>query len=53
MKKIVKSFLFENNLIISLSKEWLEIFGKIIDFEYYVDNQNHLVIKSIEPFFRK
>ena len=44
MKRITP-FVFEDNLIISLSKEWLSIFDQIPKFDVEIKN-NKLVLSS-------
>jgi len=44
----VKSLLFENSLIISLSKDWLNYFSKIPEFDVIIDNKDRLCITSQE-----
>jgi len=44
----VKSLLFENSLIISLSKDWLNYFSKIPEFGVVIDNDGRLCITSQE-----
>ena len=44
----VKSLLFENSLIISLSKDWLNYFSKIPEFDVIIDNKGRLCITSQE-----
>jgi len=42
------SYLFENSYIISLSKEWLEKFNGIPEFDVYIDNDRlHLISQKI------
>ena len=48
MKVIVTPHLFENNLIISLSKDWITLFDKIPQFIVKVNSKNKLVIETIE-----
>lgn len=49
MKKIgeYKPFLFENYLVLSLDKKWIEVFGEIPRFEAAIDNKGKLHIKSM------
>jgi len=44
----VKSLLFENSLIISLSKDWLTHFSKIPEFDVKIDNDGRLCMTSQE-----
>ncbi len=46
--KTVKSLLFENSLILSLSKDWLNHFTKIPEFDVMIDNDGRLCITSQE-----
>lgn len=48
MKKLGEfdSFLFENHIIISLDKKWLEAFGELPKFEAVIDDKGKLHIKS-------
>ena len=50
MKKIshITSYLFENQLIISLSKDWMKTFGGLPQFDVFIDEKNrlHLVSKK-------
>ena len=50
MKKItsVSSCLFEDHLILSLSKDWLNVFKKIPSFEVMIDERNKLYFISKE-----
>ena len=52
ISKQVTPFLFERNLIISLSSEWLSLFDTLPKFEVYVDSNNRIVLKS-QPFKEK
>lgn len=48
MKKvIVTPYLFEDSLVISLSKDWIRQFGAIPKFSVKVDSRNRLVIESV------
>lgn len=49
MKKIgeYKPFLFENYLVLSLDKKWIEVFGEIPRFEAAIDSKGKLHIKSM------
>jgi len=40
------SYLFEDHIIVSLSKDWLNAFGKLPDFEVLIDNLGKLHLKS-------
>ncbi len=44
----VKSLLFENSLILSLSKDWLTHFSKIPEFDVIIDDKGQLCITSQE-----
>ena len=44
----VKSLLFENSLILSLSKDWLTHFSKIPEFDVKIDNDGRLCMTSQE-----
>ena len=44
----VKSLLFENSLIISLSKDWLNYFSKIPEFDVMINDKVRLCITSQE-----
>jgi len=44
----ITPYLFEDNLILSLSHDWIKVFKKIPDFEVIIDNTNRLVIRSKE-----
>jgi len=46
MKKIteVKSYLFDNYLIVSLSKDWVNVFGEIPRFKVVLDNKKQLCL---------
>jgi len=52
MKKIshITSYLFESQLIISLSKDWMKTFGGLPQFDVFIDEKNrlHLVSKKQE-----
>ena len=50
--KTVKSLLFENSLIISLSKDWLTHFSKIPEFDVKIDNDGRLCMTSQEKIAR-
>ena len=39
-------FLFENSIIISLDKKWIEVFGEIPKFEIKIDKKGRLHIIS-------
>ena len=45
---LVKPFLFENNLILSLSSRWIEVIGQIPTFHVFIDKSGRLVIQSKE-----
>ena len=44
----VKSLLFENSLILSLSKDWLTCFSKIPEFDVMINDKDRLCITSQE-----
>ena len=44
----VKPLLFENSLIISLSKDWLTHFSKIPEFDVIINDKGQLCITSQE-----
>lgn len=46
----ISPILFEDNLLVSFSKEWIEIFGKIPEFDVIIDKNNrlHLVGPKIQ-----
>ncbi len=48
MKKIgtVLSYLFENHIILSLSKDWITICKGLPEFEVRIDDQNRLQLIS-------
>jgi len=48
MKKLGEfdSFLFEDHIIISLDRKWLEVFGELPKFEVAIDEKGKLHIKS-------
>ena len=48
MKKIseVKSFLFDNHIILSFSKDWIDVFKEIPEFEVMIDSKNRLHLIS-------
>ena len=48
----VKSLLFENSLIISLSKDWLNYFSKIPEFDVIINNKGVLCITSQEKVIK-
>jgi hypothetical protein len=48
----VKSLLFENSLIISLSKGWLNYFTKIPEFDVIINNKGVLCITSQEKVIK-
>jgi len=37
-------YLFDNYLLIPLSKDWINIFGKVPQFEAFIDNKKRLVL---------
>jgi hypothetical protein len=49
----VKSLLFENNLILSLSKNWLNYFSKIPEFDVMINNKGRLCITSQEKVIQQ
>ena len=48
MKKIaeITPLLFEDHLVISIKKEWLDVWKKIPNFLVYVEKDSKLIIKS-------
>lgn len=52
--KIIKPCLFQDSLVISLTKEWINHFNEIPEFEVFVDNKKrlHLVSKSFQKEIR-
>lgn len=48
MKEIITPHLFENSLIISLSKDWISQFNKIPQFTVRINSKNKLVIETIQ-----
>ncbi len=49
MKKIqesVSTFLFDEYLILGLSKKWIEIFGELPKFDAILDKNGKLILKS-------
>lgn len=42
----VKTTLFENFLVLGLTKEWLELFGELPEFDVQIDNKRRLHIIS-------
>lgn len=50
VKKIaeVEPYFFEGQLIISLSNQWIKVFGCIPKFDVTLNKQNRLVIESQE-----
>ncbi len=53
MKEIITPYLFENSLIISLSKDWISQFNKIPQFTIRINSKNKLVIESLEGVVSK
>jgi len=51
MKKIgvVNPYLFEDFLLISIKKEWLNVWEKIPNFLVFVGKDSQLIIKSCQP----
>ena len=49
LKKIatVTPTLFDDFLIISLSKKWIDVWKKIPEFSVYVDKNKQLIIKTV------
>lgn len=47
LESVIPHF-FEDRLIISLSKEWVDIFGKIPEFKVFIDSKNRLTLQSKE-----
>ena len=52
MKKIAKvvPYLYEDNLVFALSKDWLTLYGKYPEFDVYVDKnlRLHLVAREVK-----
>jgi len=52
MKKIAKvvPHLYENTLILALSKDWLSLYGKYPEFDVYVDKdlRLHIVAREVK-----
>jgi len=48
MRKIseVKSYLFDNHIILSLSQEWLNAFNQLPEFDVLIDDKNRLQLVS-------
>jgi len=46
MKKVdeIIPYIFENYLIISLSKDWIKVFDKVPKFEAFIDNKKRLIL---------
>ena len=46
MKKVDKiiPYIFENYLIISLSKDWINVFDEVPKFEVFIDNKKRLIL---------
>jgi len=42
----VKPILFEDNLLLSLSKNWIDLFGNIPEFSVSLDNQGRLQLRT-------
>ncbi len=54
MKKIIITpHLFENHLIISLSKDWIRQYDKIPQFTVKINSKNKLIIETIEGVTNK
>ena len=51
MKKIgtVQPYLFEEQLILALTKDWINAFGCVPTFEVLIDDKKNLVLKSKMP----
>ena len=45
----VKACLFEDHLIISLEKKWIEVFNDIPSFNVIIDKNNKLNLCSVKP----
>ena len=43
---VITPYFFEDKLIISLSKEWVELFQEIPKFNIIIDNRNRLVLQG-------
>jgi len=50
MKKLsqIDPYLFENQLIIAISNEWISVFGRIPRFDVIFDDEGRLILQS-EP----
>ncbi len=55
MKRLsdVTSYLFEDYIIVSLSKDWLNAFGKLPDFEVLIDNLGKLHLRSKQTIHKR
>ena len=45
---VVTPLLFENNLLITLSKDWIDVFERLPTFKVQVDNNRRLNLTSQE-----
>ena len=44
--KETRTFLFDDYVIMSLHKDWINAFGELPKFESMIDGKGHLVLKS-------
>jgi hypothetical protein len=44
----IRPLLFDDNLIIAFSKQWLDMFSKIPEFEVSIDGKGRLCLVSME-----
>lgn len=42
----ISPYFFEDKLIISLSKEWINLFNEIPKFKVFLDGKNQLILQS-------
>jgi len=42
----VKAHLFEDHLIVSLDKKWLDVFGSLPLFDVFIDKKKRLCLQS-------
>ena len=55
MKRLsdVTSYLFEDHIIVSLSKDWITVFKGLPDFEVLIDNFGKLHLKSKQTIHKR
>jgi len=55
LKKIceISSYLFDDYVIISFTKDWINAFGCIPTFDVIIDDKKNLVLKSKTPIRAK